>query len=162
LEKSPTDVATLAEEMWRQIVSANPQAINIALDIRRDEDFPKRIKVDRVRLGQVLWNLLENSRSACDCDKGKIVVWLKTDTKQNQVRIEVHDNGPGIDPQVLPNIFEPFFTTKTKGTGLGLAICRRIVDAFGGELKVTCGETTCFAISLPADVRVGSPTESST
>jgi len=68
--------------------------------------------------------------------------------------ISVHDNGPGIPPDVLPKIFQPFFTTKTgnQGTGLGLAIVHRFVKEGKGaiHLQTEIGKGTSFTIYLPA------------
>jgi CheY-like chemotaxis protein len=65
----------------------------------------------------------------------------------------VRDNGPGIDPAILPRIFEPFFTTKPVGvgTGLGLAVCRNIVVSYGGEIDAESqlGEGSTFVVKLP-------------
>jgi signal transduction histidine kinase len=67
------------------------------------------------------------------------------------MRIQICDNGEGIDPEVRERLFEPFFTTRTKGTGLGLAIVRQIAELHGGgvELKDNrpCG--TCVVLTLP-------------
>jgi signal transduction histidine kinase len=52
----------------------------------------------------------------------------------DQVVIEVRDNGPGISPADLQRIFIPFFTTKTKGHGIGLALTHRIITQHGGTL----------------------------
>lgn len=67
------------------------------------------------------------------------------------VMVSIRDNGPGIDRKNLENIFESFFTTKekSKGTGLGLSICQRIVESFGGVLRVQSRRNegtvvTCF------------------
>ena len=53
------------------------------------------------------------------------------------IQILVEDDGPGIDPAVLPTLFEPFVTTKSpgEGTGLGLAVCRGLVESAGGQLR---------------------------
>jgi len=68
------------------------------------------------------------------------------------VLVEVHDDGPGMPPEVARRIFEPFFTTKAEGTGLGLAIVRQATEAHGGSVEVesTPGQGTTFRIRLPA------------
>ena len=70
------------------------------------------------------------------------------------VRIEIEDNGPGMDDSTLKRVFEPFFTTKDvkNGTGLGLSLSYFIiVDDHGGEMEAesTLGEGTKFIIKLP-------------
>ena len=70
--------------------------------------------------------------------------------------VVVHDNGPGIDPETLPQIFEPFFTTKYRsgGTGLGLSISKNIVDnRHHGHLDVSSepGAGARFVVKLPLE-----------
>jgi signal transduction histidine kinase len=74
------------------------------------------------------------------------------------LRVEIEDNGRGIDPQVLPRVFDPFFTTKATGTngarrgmGLGLAIVKRIIDGHRGQIGVDSqpGKGTRFTVLLP-------------
>ncbi len=73
------------------------------------------------------------------------------------VKIEIIDNGKGIEPENLERIFDPFFTTKEpgQGTGLGLAISARIIDSFGGRITVESetGKGSRFTVWLPAMVR---------
>ena len=70
------------------------------------------------------------------------------------VAVAVHDDGPGIPPDLLPKIFEPYFTTKAErqGTGLGLSIVQRLVREARGMLHVhtRAGEGTTFTVYLPA------------
>lgn len=108
---------------------------------------------DEARLGQVLINLLVNAAQAFvdpDPSKNRIVVRTRV---EDAVVVEVHDNGPGIPPEVYPRIFDPFFTTKPPGVGmgLGLAIAHVNVTALGGELdcESTVGEGTTFRLRLP-------------
>ena len=65
----------------------------------------------------------------------------------------VSDNGPGIDPAILPRLFEPFASTRldARGTGLGLAICREILDHHRGRIDVASevGRGTTFTLLLP-------------
>jgi signal transduction histidine kinase len=70
------------------------------------------------------------------------------------VRVEIEDNGPGMDEKTRRRIFEPFFTTKPvgKGTGLGLSVSYFIVtEDHKGEMRVHTveGGGTCFVIRLP-------------
>ena len=73
------------------------------------------------------------------------------------VRIQVEDQGCGIDPETLKTLFEPFFTTKPGGTGLGLYISHDIVKRHGGRLAVTSepGRGTTFTVELPLENQGG-------
>lgn len=103
-------------------------------------------------LHQVLMNLLCN---ACDAVTLEHTIEVRARQEDGQLLIEVADDGPGIADDVLPRIFEPFFTTKDpgKGTGLGLPISARLVEKFGGTMRVECpqGGGTIVIVSLPAD-----------
>ena len=74
-------------------------------------------------------------------------------TKNNEISVEISDNGPGIPKEVLQKIFDPFFTTKEvgKGTGLGLSISYSIIEKLGGRIMVASeeGKGTTFTIYLP-------------
>ena len=78
---------------------------------------------------------------------------IRTDCNEQDVWIEVQDNGPGIAPEVMKKIFDPFFTTKDPGTGtgLGLSVSQNIIQQHGGKLEVssTVGVGTTFKITLP-------------
>lgn len=89
----------------------------------------------RVRLQQVLVNLLANALDAMDrLDHPEIEIAILGDGDRQ--RVEVRDRGPGLTEDTLTHIFDPFFTTKSpgKGLGLGLSISYNIVRDFGGTL----------------------------
>jgi len=74
--------------------------------------------------------------------------------KENEIEIQVIDNGPGIPKEVLPKIFEPSFTTKSNGLsfglGLGLPTVQRLVESYNGKIKVeTKPGNTTFTVSIP-------------
>ncbi len=71
--------------------------------------------------------------------------------REEHVRIEIADDGCGIDPETLDKIFYPFFTTKEKGSGIGLAVAQKIIDEHRGFIDVesTRGLGTRFIIKLP-------------
>jgi len=111
------------------------------------------VEADANQLEQVFVNILTNARQAIgDAAKGGRVA-IRTSGASGVVRVEFHDNGPGIEPDKLGSIFDPFFTTKPagEGTGLGLSVCFGIVAAHGGQTwaESTVGEGTAFFIELP-------------
>jgi signal transduction histidine kinase len=107
------------------------------------------------KIEQVLINLVVNASDAMREDaKGKIT--LKTSLQDdNQLLIEVTDNGMGMTSKTVKQIFDPFFTTKRArgGTGLGLAISYRIIEEHGGTITVASqpGEGTTFKITIPIE-----------
>ncbi len=93
--------------------------------------------VDRFRLRQVFYNVLDNALAACQDPVEINVEWADTFLHGERALCAiVRDNGPGFTPDQRRNLFEPFFTTKTQGTGLGMAIAKRIVEAHEGLIAV--------------------------
>src|SRR5437867_5120983 len=86
------------------------------------------INGDKLRLGQVLFILLDNAGKFTN--SGSIMV--TTQTKSNTIQIMVKDTGSGIDPEILPHLFTKFVTRSDRGTGLGLFIAKNIIEAHGG------------------------------
>jgi PAS domain S-box-containing protein len=118
------------------------------------EDFaPLEVWIhgDEGSLSNSFLNLCLNSSHAMP---GGGTLTLRTSIEPgDRVRIEVEDDGVGMEPQVLARALEPFFTTKEvgKGTGLGLSMTHGVVRAHGGELllRSTPGEGTVATILLP-------------
>ncbi len=107
-----------------------------------------QITVDKTKLQEVFLNILKNAREAVD-KNGKIA--FIASISDDNLHIEIRNNGPAIPPEHLDTIFEPFQTFKQDGTGLGLAISKQVVESHGGTLSVnSCeGRDTTFTISLP-------------
>ena len=110
------------------------------------------IKCSPSQINQVLVNLLNNAAQAMgEKPDGKIEVRTRAD--DNNVYIDVSDNGKGMSTEVLNQIFEPFFTTKGagEGTGLGMAISQQIMEQHNGDIKAvsTEGVGTTFTLTLP-------------
>jgi two-component system sensor histidine kinase HupT/HoxJ len=110
------------------------------------------------QLLQVLMNLIQNAYDAAAAQPGvtpRLLICARQES--NRVVISLHDNGPGIAPQVMSRIFEPFFTTKPvgKGTGLGLSISYGIVERHGGSLTAHNHPEggAEFVLRLPAIVK---------
>ncbi|MCI0462879.1 MAG: PAS domain S-box protein [Gemmataceae bacterium] len=120
-----------------------------------DYDPHSRLRCVSTQISQVFLNLLVNALQAIEAgphaQSGRVVV--RTHRLEEEMLIEVADNGCGIDPTDLPKLFDPFFTTKDvgEGTGLGLSITHNIVTAHGGRIEVDSspGQGSCFRIYLP-------------
>ena len=120
---------------------------------------PERMRVDPLRLRQVILNLVGNANKFTR--SGEILVECDTVAGGREVEFRVIDTGIGIAEADLDRIFEEFqvldtsYSRQAEGTGLGLAISRRLVWAMGGEIGVESepGEGSLFWVRLP----VGAP-----
>jgi signal transduction histidine kinase/CheY-like chemotaxis protein len=125
--------------------------INNVVEICRPEAKARNLKVhvnlragahfvsgDAAKLQQIIWNLLKNAIKFT-ADEGEITI-STTNPESQLLAISVHDNGIGIDPEVMNRIFDPFeqgeraFERRYGGLGLGLAISKSLAQAHGGTL----------------------------
>jgi signal transduction histidine kinase len=123
-----------------------------AVTVERKYGEVGRIKGHAGQLQQVFMNLLTNAAQALAGREGAKIE-VTTQRTDDQIVIEVADNGPGIPREILPKIFDPFFTTKEvgQGSGLGLSIVHGIVERHGGTIEVESqvGNGTKFTVTLP-------------
>lgn len=133
--------------------------------IEFEPTFDTTISGNQTQIHQVLVNLINNAVDAMD-GEGTITIHLShikagdpilkefpSSETQDYCKIEVIDDGHGMDQHTMERIFEPFFTTKEvgKGTGLGLSIVHTLVHEHQGEITVDSqlGRGTTFTIILP-------------
>ncbi|MEM0990224.1 MAG: PAS-domain containing protein [Pseudomonadota bacterium] len=111
--------------------------IEVSIDL--DPDLPD-VEADEDQIIQVFTNLLVNAEQALDGRPAPRRLHLRSflDRAAGKAVARISDNGPGIEPEVMPRIFEPFFTTKEvgTGTGIGLAFSHRVVASHGGRMTV--------------------------
>ena len=91
------------------------------------------VYADKNRIQQVISNMLNNAYQFTE--NGKIIVKIKKDYSNKQVKISVQDDGKGIDKGILHTLFQKFTTKSEIGTGLGLYISKNIVEAHGGTIS---------------------------
>lgn len=143
----------LTELIDRQMKLIRPQAQKQGIDVRVSLPAARlpTMTVDRLRLEQVLLNLLINAMEAMpDGGAIEILVSAQHDEAPKSIVIEVIDSGPGVPDDLRSRIFDPYFTTKSEGTGMGLALCDKIVRQHNGILDFHRTEHgSVFDITLP-------------
>ncbi|MBD3239382.1 MAG: PAS domain S-box protein, partial [Chitinivibrionales bacterium] len=135
-EKNKQRIET--EELLLEAVSTanqGPSSARHAIDVAIDPAVSRcRVYGDRLRLEQVLINLLDNA--AAHSPNGDEIVLSVLQSEDGLVRLQVVDRGSGVPPEDLPKIFDPFFTTRKEGTGLGRSLVKHIVEVHRGEVTL--------------------------
>jgi two-component system sensor histidine kinase BaeS len=126
--------------------AAQASEAGLRLDTRVPESLPE-IEVDRLRIGEVLSNLLSN---AIRHSPAGGVVTVSAARADDGIEMSVSDTGTGIPPERLPHVFDRFSrAADSPGTGLGLAIARSLIEAHGGGIRAessTIGTTISFSL----------------
>ncbi len=145
-------------EQTRDILFINALAKEIDLNLVIFSDTPQRVVGDKLRLKQILLNLIGNAIKFTDRGRVVIRVWLEDlEDERAQVAISVEDSGIGISEQDQQSLFQAFSqvenadTRRSSGTGLGLVISRNLATLMGGsiELQSTPGKGSRFDLRLP-------------
>jgi signal transduction histidine kinase len=127
-----------------------PSIVDIDVNLASKIDGDLVIFTNKDELKQVLLNLLINSIDALkEKDKPRNMM-IDCYRGEEEILINISNNGPAIATEFIKTIFEPFFTTKELGTGIGLFVCKKIIEKHGGY--ITCQsfeDLTTFSIHLP-------------
>lgn len=154
LDLEPVELDSLLDD----VVPAHTEAakrkdITLNLDLAAG---PDRVRIDRVRFGQVLDNLLSNAVKFTEPDRGAVVT-VRAGVTGDRWYLAVSDQGVGIAPERIDQLFDPFRGAGTLGTegepttGLGLAISRSVVTAHGGRITAENNPDggSTFTVTLP-------------
>jgi two-component system, sensor histidine kinase len=121
------------------LFSAQAKAKEIAIEYKIEPKVPQTLESDRMRLQQILMNLLSNALKFTQ--SGKITVFVKNQNSDRML-FGVRDTGMGIPPEKIASLFQPFSqvdmsaTRQFGGTGLGLVICKQLIEKMDGEIWV--------------------------
>jgi signal transduction histidine kinase len=149
MDQTPMQELDVHEGLENTLTMLGHKLKKVTVTRKYDRAIP-RILAYGGELNQVWTNLLDN---AIDAVKGTGKICVATFLDDDQVVVEIADNGSGIPPEVQSHIFEPFYTTKGvgSGTGLGLVISSRIVaNRHNGEIEFSSAPgDTRFKVRLP-------------
>jgi len=139
------------------------EVVELALDIFPESDIKfisKKSEIianfDRSQLIRIITNLVKNAvQSIPENRPPKISIHLYSE--QNDVVIEVHDNGIGVPKEIEDRIFEPKFTTKTSGMGLGLPMIKNMIDTYNGRINFSSiiDKGSQFTVRFPKQITDG-------
>lgn len=141
-QKAPFEVRELLEHAMTLIAA---EGIRIRLDV---EPADTMIYADQMLVGQVVVNLLKNAREAVGTRRDACIEVTSRIDPQENVVIEISNNGGAIPAEVTENIFTPFFTTKPDGSGIGLSVSRRIMQLHNGSLRLTANTDNRVTFTL--------------
>jgi PAS domain S-box-containing protein len=138
------------------------EAKHLRLEVELLPEIPRRIATDRLRLRQILANLLDNAIKFTD--HGTVKLTVRTPDRPDAdwfLEFAVSDTGIGMSESEIARIFEPFYRVRfagpdpdrPPGTGLGLAICDRLARRLGGDLTVESSPRagSVFRLTIPID-----------
>ena len=162
IERAPVELPSVVREA-AETVRPQADARSVSVEVQTGPLGPAVVSGDRTRLVQVFWNLLHNAVKFSR-EGGRVRV--RVGGRDGTARVEVEDDGSGIEPEFLPHVFERFrqadmATTRAHGgLGLGLALVKSFVEAHGGSVSVESagpGRGSRFTVALPAADGEGPP-----
>ncbi len=147
----PTDINKLIEKITNFYQKSVFQSKGLEAYLNLDPDIPCIVtQPDRVK--QIIINLMKNAAEALQ-EKGKVYITTRDNVfiqGKMYIELEIEDNGPGIEQEILTHLFQPGGRSKNKQSGLGLIIVKNLVSDLGGDLSIRSGNWgTRFQIRLP-------------
>jgi CheY-like chemotaxis protein len=163
LDAQPFEPRALLEEVT-QLHGAQASLRGLALALKADDDLPRVVVGDALRLRQVLGNLLGNAVKFTE--RGWVELRVRAGPG-DRLHFEVEDSGVGLTPEGMAQLFQPFQqvdaspSRRFQGTGLGLALASQLVRLMGGRLSARSihgqGSTFEFDVALPAAAEAAAP-----
>jgi len=158
LEMAAVEVGEVIEDI-HTLMQVRAREEGIPLLFEQGDKVPRRVSADRVRVRQVLVNLIGNALKFTNHGQVCMTTRLNEGVQPARLEFAIEDTGIGMTAEQMETLFIPFtrVTSETArrvgGTGLGLSISKRLAESMGGEIEVQSepGEGSCFTFSLPVD-----------
>lgn len=161
LQLEPLQLSELVEEMV-DFYQAGDQKMSLSCEWMSDEP---RVFADRLRLRQLLHNLIKNAQEANDGGALQLRAASHLEWQRGSATLclSLRDNGPGLPPDIQDKLFEPYATSKSRGTGIGLAIVKKIAEEHGGDITARNASSggAVFELRLPVEAGELAPVNSS-
>jgi signal transduction histidine kinase/HD-like signal output (HDOD) protein len=147
------DVNQVIEDLCKLFQSSLFPINNITATLDLDSNLP-HLETQRGHIKQILTNLMKNAVEAMP-NGGKLSIETRANSYLNgkqHIEIQITDNGPGIDREIMDQLFTPVTTTKDSShSGLGLTIVKNLIDELSGSINCTskAGAGTRFQLYLP-------------
>ena len=151
LDKAFFDPGLTAQQLVELL---GPDAEEKGISITLQADNPVHLYGDEKRIRQLLLNLMGNALT-----HARTAITVRVAASDNEMRLEVEDDGWGLEEEESPHLFDRYYRKKTyadgsptpRGSGLGLAVVKGIAEAHGGSASVSSrfGDGACFSITLP-------------
>ena len=155
LRRAPELMSTLVERSVALIL-AHPDGEGVRLEIRCDNPAKTGVVVDGKQIERAVFNLLLNACQSARCSTSTPHVVVTLESREQDMVVNVIDNGAGVPERIRESLFEPFVSEgKQKGTGLGLTLAHRIASEHGGEVILVSSRPgeTIFQIKVARDLR---------
>ncbi|ADV62605.1 integral membrane sensor hybrid histidine kinase [Isosphaera pallida ATCC 43644] len=153
VDPEPVAIAQAVRET-AALIRPRASAKGLSLGVEFAGPIPEVVRVDPVRLRQILVNLLGNAVKFTT--RGGVTLRVEYLRERHILALSIHDTGRGLEPHHLERLFRPFTRLGNTddpegGAGLGLAISKRLAELLGGDITVESqpGRGSCFTLELP-------------
>lgn len=162
LDPAPVDVMRLIGSVV-DLLAVKAREQGLTLELVQASGIQQWLMLDKVRMEQIMQNLISNAIKFTAAGGVKVTVGLNTEASSpgmGELRIQVIDTGIGIDSHSLEKLFEPYTQAsgsarhRSGGTGLGLLICRQLCELMGGSIGLTSepGKGTVATVVIPCEL----------
>lgn len=141
-KKQPFEIKPLLDNLLGLLC---PEDVSYTLSVEPKDTM---IFADENQVLQVVINLIKNALQAVEKNPQKRIDVRVSIREDENVIVEVSNNGPKIIPDVIENLFTPFFTTRKGGKGIGLSVSKRIMQLHGGSLTITSNQQDRVTFTL--------------